>query len=111
MKRLFMTPQCKMGTLIAALLLVGSASARAESPIVGRWDIIVHTVNGDTYPSWLEVRESGASLTGSYVAQFGSPRPISKVESANGSIHFVVPPQFEHRKTDIVYDGKLDGEV
>lgn len=105
----------------AALLLVGTlpSLSREDDPpakrqpnsLLGRWDLKVHGGAGD-YPSWLEVRRSGRSLVGSFVGQFGSARPISKVEWDNGHLRFAIPPQFEGRKDDLVFEGKLaDGEL
>jgi hypothetical protein len=64
------------------------------------------------YPSWLEVKRSGASLVGSFVGQFGSVRPVGKVEFREGKMRFSVPPQFEFRSggTDLVFEGSLVGD-
>jgi hypothetical protein len=79
-------------------------------PIVGRWDMTVRGPHGD-YPSWLEVRKSGYhTLVGSFVGRTGSARPISRVEFAAGRVRFSVPPQWEHRKDDLRFEGQLDGE-
>src|SRR5262245_29332377 len=100
----------------ASLLLPGGAGAdekpaRAEPGILGRWDLTVKGPDGD-YPSGLEVRRSGyRTLVGSFVGQFGSARPIGKVEFADGRMRFSVPPQWERRTDDQAFEGKLDGEV
>lgn len=92
------------------------ASARQEGTakpqsLIGRWDLTVTTPDGK-YPSWLEIRKSGRqTLVGSFVAQFGSARPISKVEWDNGTFRFTIPPQWEARKEDITYEGKLVGDL
>jgi hypothetical protein len=80
-------------------------------PIVGRWDATVQGTDGK-YPSWLEFSRSGnRALVGRYVGQFGSARPISTVEHADGSFRFTVPPQWEDRRTDVVVEGRLEGDV
>ena len=80
-------------------------------PVIGRWDLIVQGPQGD-YPSWLEVRQSGRiTLVGSFVGRFGSARPISRVEFDDGRVHFSVPPQWESRKDDLDFEGKLDGDT
>jgi hypothetical protein len=103
---------------IAALFILAAASLpvlaeenpftkHPEPPLVGRWDLTVHGPNGD-YPSWLEVRQLGfRTLVASYVGQFGSARPVSFVKLEDGSFRFNLPPQWEHRLTDIVVEGKL----
>src|SRR5205814_3833048 len=76
----------------------------------GRWDLTVHGPQGD-YPSWLEVRRSGYhTLVGSFVGQFGSVRPIGKVEAADGRLAFTVPPQWERRDDDLRFEGRLEGD-
>jgi len=82
-----------------------------SQPLLGRWDLTVND-SGNHYPSWLEVKLSGyRTLVGSYVGQFGSVRPISKIDfdTNSGQFHFVVPPQWERRTNDIVVEGKLEG--
>jgi hypothetical protein len=80
----------------------------APPPVVGRWDITIRGPKG-TYPSWLEVRQSGyRTLVGSFVGRVGSARPISRVDFENGRVHFAVPPQWEHRTDDQKFDGRLE---
>jgi hypothetical protein len=82
----------------------------ADARFIGKWDVTVQGPKG-SYPSWFEIRRSGRrSLVGAYVGQFGSARPIGHVETTGDNMRFVVPPQWEDRKTDVVYDGKIDGE-
>src|SRR5262245_18991156 len=102
--------------LVILLVAVGAglkfrADAQAPPAVIGRWDVTVRGKDG-SYPSWFEVHQSGfRTLVGSYVGQFGSARPIAEVKFDNGSIRFVVPPQWERRQTDVVYEGRLEGEV
>lgn len=101
--------------LIAALLAASLFwSARAAEPtpptVCGRWDLTVKGSHGD-YPAWLEVRLSGrTTLVGSFVGRFGSARPISHVDFDGGNIHFSIPPQWESRKEDLDFEGKIDGD-
>ncbi|MCA9265607.1 MAG: DUF1080 domain-containing protein, partial [Planctomycetales bacterium] len=104
-----------------SLLLLSRGSAQETNsdlftlqtppPIAGRWDVTVHGKDGD-YPSWFEFQRSGyRTLVGSYVGQFGSARPIARVRHENGTCRFAVPPQWERRTTDVVFEGKLDGDL
>jgi hypothetical protein len=95
--------------LLALSLNAGAADVPKDSPIIGRWDVTVQGQSGP-YPSWFEVKKSGyTTLVGSFVGQFGSARPIGKVEFDNGRLRFVVPPQWENRKDDLAFEGRLDG--
>ncbi len=84
----------------------------SEPAFVGRWDLSV--TDGELqYPSWLEVNLSGyRTLVGSFVGQFGSARPISKIDfnASTGEFRFAIPPQWERRATDVVFEGKFFGD-
>lgn len=116
--------QSMFAGVVLTILLAGAFPATAAEsdpftlhelpPIAGRWDLQVHD-GAQTYPSWLEVRQSGfRTLVGTYVGQFGSARPIGEIkfDGTTGSFHFVIPPQWERRTKDIVFQGKIvDGEL
>jgi len=94
-----------------ALVLAGTSLAREKLPIIGRWDLTVQGAEGD-YPSWLEVQLSGrTTLVGSFVGRFGSARPISRVEFEAGRVRFSLPVQWEDRKDDLHFEGRLEGET
>jgi hypothetical protein len=96
--------------LLTTLGLSAGDEGRKLPSVIGRWDIIVQAPDGE-YPSWLEVRLSGhRTLVGSFVGQFGSARPISRVTFDRGQVHFSVPPQWESGKRDLVFDGTLEGD-
>jgi hypothetical protein len=85
-------------------------AAPGPAALVGRWDLVVKAPDGE-YPSWLEVRRSGRrTLVGCFVGRFGSARPISRVEYEDGEVHFSVPPQYEPRSDDLVFNGRLEGD-
>jgi hypothetical protein len=103
-----------------AFIFAAGAAAQAQTDtsgrvgppaIIGRWDIVVHAPGLD-YPSWLEVRKSGrTTLVGQFVGRMGSVRPITQVEFANGRVKWGVPIQWEPRKGDLVFEGKVDGDT
>jgi Domain of Unknown Function (DUF1080) len=100
---------CLVLPQVAEKQLASAAAMRAEGrgSILGRWDLTVHGADGE-YPSWLEIRQSGRrTLVGSFVGQFGSARPISRVEFDGESVRFSVPPQFEDRDSDLRFEGRL----
>lgn len=111
-----MIPSILVAVVVAATSKANAVVDGASPEIEGRWDIVV-TDNDKTYPSWLEIRKSGnSSLVGSFVGQFGSARPVSKIEMIDGEYRFVIPPQWEKRTDDIAHtfrldDGKLIGET
>ena len=105
--------------LLAPVLLVGMLTShdrplQAQEPanpeIVGRWDLTVHAKGGD-HPSWLEVWTSGDThLVGQFVGGGGSARPISRIDFANGTVHFSIPPQWEQGDSDLHVAGALTGD-
>jgi len=109
--------------LLASVALVGMLAAQgwsleAQEPqppaLVGRWDLTMHGKGGD-YPSWLEVWTSGDThLAGQFVGRGGSARPVSRIDFANGTMNFSIPPQWDKRGDDETYratltSGTLDG--
>jgi hypothetical protein len=102
--------------LIACLLAASLVSTTvfvqesAPPPILGRWDLTIHTARGDR-PAWLEVRHSGLkTLIGQFVGTGGSARPISEVEFKDNELRFSIPPQWERVDGNLVVVGRLDGD-
>lgn len=97
--------------LLTLLSLTMACAQRRSTNIEGRWDITVQA-GGETYPSWLEVKRSGATLVGSFVGRFGSARPVSRVNFKDGKMNFTVPPQFEFRPAgvDLEFEGTVNGD-
>jgi hypothetical protein len=87
------------------------AQAPARPAAIGRWNLTVQGPKGP-YPSWLEVTLSGRrTLVGRFVGGGGSARPISRVDVNQGSIHFVIPPQWEKESNDLVFDAAVAGDT
>jgi hypothetical protein len=98
-----------MRSIFFTFLVLVSLQSSAQSPIEGRWDITVDM--GDRKaPSWLEVRHSGIRmLTGHFVADGGSARPISRVYFDGKKMNFSIPAQWENSDKDLVVEGVLEG--
>jgi 3-keto-disaccharide hydrolase len=104
-------------TLGAALMLAAAGysgalaqSRTASDALLGRWDLVVQR-GAQTSPSWLEVERSGtATLVGQFVGSGGSARPIAKVDFADGTFRFAIPPQWESDPRDITFEGRLEGD-
>ena len=112
-----MTARVAAGAAVAALVLATAqypgtlAQPRtASDPLLGRWDLVVQR-GTQASPSWLEVERSGtATLVGQFVGSGGSARPIAKIEFADGTFRFAIPPQWESNPNDITFEGRLEGE-
>lgn len=103
---------CSFGFTGAGIAADDPFVLQTPPPVVGSWDLVVHGADGNNYPSWLKVEQSGyRTLVGAYVGQFGSARPIALVHHDQGRIRFNIPPQWEHQTNDIVVSARLDGDV
>ncbi len=95
----------------SAIVLPAVSSAQANSPAIGRWDLTVQNGNG-SYPSWVEVTLSGnRTLVGRFVGGGGSARPISRVEYADGTMKFSIPPQWDRENADLKFEAKVIGDA
>ncbi len=66
--------------LIAAVALrAPGLSQKAGQPLAGRWDLTVTTPK-DTYPSWMEVTQSGGQPQVRVVGRFASVHPATDVK-------------------------------
>ncbi|MDH3292151.1 MAG: DUF1080 domain-containing protein [Gemmatimonadota bacterium] len=91
--------------------LLAHAPDPAPAPIIGRWDL---TVTGLDFPAcaWLEVKQSGdRTLVGQFVGWWGSARPVSRVEVADGVVRFAIPPQWERGDADLRVEGTLRNDT
>ena len=103
--------------LFAFLLLLSVAHAmndvfqkKDSFSIEGRWDMTIN-MDGKDFPSWLEVRHSGYhTLVGELVGAWGSARPVSLVNFADGKISFSLPPQWEKGDKDMSFEGNVQGD-
>jgi len=85
----------------------GPASAQA---LLGRWDLTLQAPDRE-YPSWLEFSQDNGQLIARMVSRWGHARMLPKVDLANGELTFVSPKEEEDRKDDMVFHGKLEGDI
>ncbi len=95
--------------------LITSATAQQQpdvrKPYTGRFDLTLTASDGRKLPSWLEVQKSGnAALVGRFVAVVGSARPIAKIDYANDTIRFAIPPQWEGGSGDLRVEARVAGD-
>jgi len=88
-----------------------SEAQNNNQPAIGHWDITVDMGNGQTVPSWLEVKLSGfRTLVGYLVTGEGSARPISKINADGNKIAFSIPPQWEMGMKDLMFEGTVEND-
>jgi hypothetical protein len=99
---------CLLAASIVSTTLI--AQDPAPPPLLGRWDLTIHTSHGDR-SAWLEVRHSGIqTLVGQFVGTSGSARPIAEIEFRNNELRFAIPPQWDRVSGNLVVTGRLDGD-
>lgn len=86
----------------------GDASSVAQ--FLGRWDLKLKAPDQE-YPSWLELRLEGDQLKAEMVGRWGNARPLPKVELSGGNVTFVSPKEEEGSNTDLVFQGRLNGQM
>ena len=86
------------------------AGMNSAQPFLGRWDLTLKAPDRD-YPSWLELQQKNGELKAQLVSRWGHARPLPKAELANGVLTFVSPKADEERKDDMVFQGRLSGNI
>jgi hypothetical protein len=74
--------------------------------IEGRWDAVVK-LNERDYASWFEITYNG-EYSGRFVGIEGSARPMTEISFKDNTLYFRLPPQYEKRDFDLVFQGQLD---
>lgn len=87
-----------------------SAPSPQAKAFLGRWDLTLKAPDRD-YPSWLEVGEEDGRWKARMVGRWGNARPLPKVEIADSRITFISPKEEEDSKSDLVFQGQLNGET
>ena len=116
MKKIF-----NIGLALLALLFSNASMANNDpefsAPVEGRWDLTVNMGGGRIAASWLEVRHSGVNcLTGRFVGDGGSARPISLLIFKEGKLSFHIPAQWEKTDNEMIFeanykDDQLEGTI
>lgn len=97
---------CGLAPILAFSQASDSSSVKA---LLGRWDLTLKAPDRE-YPSWLELDEKDGKLTAQMVGRWGNARPLPKAELAEGRLTFVSPKEEEETKTDVVFEGKMEGQ-
>src|SRR5438874_8271507 len=96
-------------TCLLSIPLVAQEPVRPA--VTGRWDLTIVTNAGRRAPSWLEVQWSGDRvLVGQMVGVVGSVRPISRLDFANDTLRWALPPQWEGGSGDFQFAGVFRGD-
>ena len=98
-----------LGASFASDIAIGSN--RTNNLFAGRWDLTIKNAENVEMPSWLEIEATGDVLHGAFVGRWGNARPLPKIEIDGESIQFVSPKDEEGSKTDLVFRGKMTGNV
>ncbi len=97
-------------TCLLSIPLVAQEPVRPA--VTGRWDLTIVTNAGRRAPSWLEVQWSGNRvLVGQFVGVVGSVRPISRLDFANDTLRFSVPPQWEEGNGAFQFTGAFSSDT
>ena len=112
-KRVFkyvIMPVCLFCLLTAAKANCNNTIKKDSGSVVGRWDMTIY-IDGQQYPSWLEIQHSGFhALVGEFVGIVGSARPVSKIVFSDGMLSFTIPPQWESGDNDLTFNGKFEND-
>lgn len=106
-RNLFVITIVVTASLVAAF---GRQNSSDMKPFLGRWDLTLKAGDKE-YPSWLELSEKDGKLMAVMTGRWGNARPLPKADVANGELTFVSPKEEEDSKTDLVFQGKLEGDT
>src|SRR5262245_14778611 len=79
-----------------------------EKKIIGRWDLTIEGSAG-SYPSWLEVSNSGDLLTGRFVGRWGAVQPVKSIRFDGNLFEMTIDQKWENWPHDLVFKGKMEG--
>jgi hypothetical protein len=105
-----------VGLCLCAFLQAGdtpktpSPDTVAAQAYLGRWDLTLKAPDRE-YPSWLEIVQQDGQLKARMVGRWGHARFLPKFEMTDGQITFVSPKEEEDLPVDMVFAGKLQGQI
>ena len=73
--------------LSLSLVCFGITAMAQDNPFLGKWDIAGVGPHGN-YVYWLEVKEEGGKLTGSFLNRSGSVLPLEEIKIEGGDLIF-----------------------
>ena len=85
-------------------------STVSSKAFLGRWDLTLKAPDRE-YPSWLELRQENGQLRAEMVGRWGNARPLPSAELSKGHLKFVSPKAEEDSKSDLVFEGALEGKT
>ena len=96
------------GLIALAATWLAPVAAQQQNPFLGRWNLIGTGENaGSVY--WLEVKESGGQLSGTFLNRTSSPFPLVSIKIENGELLF--RPRGRDEKTPgPEFRAKADGD-
>lgn len=117
MKRRSLLPFCfpgfwfrRLSSFGLAMAPILAAAANLDS-LAGRWDLTIEDSTHRSLPSWIEFRNEQGKWTASFVGRWGNARPLPKVVVDEEQLTFVSPKEEEDSRNDLVFQGKLNGQV
>ena len=104
-----------IGLALFAMLIASASMANNDpefsAPVEGRWDLTVNMGGDRIAASWLEVRHSGVNcLTGRFVGDGGSARPISLLIFKEGKLSFHIPAQWEKTDKEMIFEANYKND-
>jgi hypothetical protein len=86
-----------------------AGQTNSAAQFAGRWDLTLKGA-GHEYPSWIEIDQKEGKLTALFTGRWGNARLLPKISISGTSLTFVSPKEEEDSKTDMVFEGSLNGE-
>src|SRR5262245_60376783 len=80
----------------------------AATPLTGRWDLTVTARNGQKYPDWMELAESGGKTTLRIQPRSGGAKWIPDFEVKGSRLHAIFS-KADAKNPEVIWDVEADG--